>query len=147
MSDDLRDERDIIETINDVFVGTDQRDWALVTSRLAPQVVLDMTSLAGGEPATLTAQQVADGWKNGLAPIEAVHHQTGNFRVHVRGAEADAFCYGVAYHYKPTASGRNTRVFVGSYDIHLRREGAGWKIDRFRFNKKFVDGNLELEKG
>jgi hypothetical protein len=36
-------------------------------------------------------------------------------------------------------------VFVGSYDFHLVRE-ATWKIDLFRFNCKFVDGNLELEK-
>lgn len=45
-----------------------------------------------------------------------------------------------------TYSGRNTRVFVGSYDFHLQLRDAGWRIDLFRFKVKFVDGNLELEK-
>jgi hypothetical protein len=35
---------------------------------------------------------------------------------------------------------------VGSYDFHLVRAGGAWRIDLFRFNAKFVDGNLELER-
>ncbi len=40
----------------------------------------------------------------------------------------------------------HTRVFVGSYDFGLRRQDGRWRIDRFRFNLKYLDGNLELEK-
>lgn len=78
--------------------------------------------------------------------MQAIHHQAGNFRVTLRGDAADASCYAIAFHYRPNPSGRNTRTFVGSYDLGLRREGGRWRIDRFRFDAKFVDGNLELEK-
>jgi hypothetical protein len=75
-----------------------------------------------------------------------VHHQAGNFRLQLRERDADASCYAIAYHYRPTASGRNTRVFVGDYDFHLLRHADRWAIDRFTFRSKFVDGNLALER-
>ena len=143
----MSDHSAIIETITNLFVGTDERDWARVRRCFATRVLFDMTSLAGGEPSTLTPQEIADGWDKGLKPIQSVHHQAGNFLVRVGGDEADAFCYAVAYHYRPVKSGQNTRVFVGSYEFHLVRTFEQWKIDAFKFNLKFIDGNPNLEQG
>jgi SnoaL-like protein len=150
MSDPVRHlvEKDrIIDTINQLFIATDNRDWATVRGCLADTVFLDMTSLAGGRPSSMTAEQVAAGWEQGLRSIEAVHHQAGNYRVDVEGREATAFCYGTASHYRKTRSGRNTRVFVGSYDFHLQLTEGRWQIDSFRFNFKYVEGNAELDRG
>jgi hypothetical protein len=61
------------------------------------------------------------------------------------GNEAELFCYGIALHYLPNPTNRNTRTFVGSYDFHLLRTHGAWKIDRFKFNLKFIDGNKDLE--
>ena len=147
-SDSLRElvEKDrIAAVIHRLFVGTDAHDWDAVRECLADSVLFDMTSLAGGEPAHLTPRQITEAWEAGRRPIEAIHQQAGNLIE--RGDQgATASCYGIAYHFRRTASGRNTRVFVGSYDFRLRREVDDWKIDLFRFNVKFVDGNLELEK-
>ena len=63
----------------------------------------------------------------------------------VNGEEATAFWYGIASHYRKTRSGRNTRQFVGSYDFRLVRHRGEWRISSFRFNLKYLDGNLELE--
>lgn len=150
MADDLERllaQEAIVDRINDLFVGTDRRDWDRVGACFAPRVHFDMTSLAGGTPAELTPNDIVSAWREGLAPITAVHHQIGNHRVDVRGAEADAFCYGIAFHYRKTASGRNVRSFVGSYTFHLTRAAGPWQIDRFRFDCKFIDGNPALEKG
>lgn len=140
---------EILDTINDLFVGTDDRDWARVRAVLAPQVFFDMKSLTGAEPSTISSREIIAGWEDGLRPLKAVHHQTGNFRIRVDedGNGANAFCYGIALHYCPNASGRNTRTFVGSYDFHLQRGDGRWRIDSFRFNLKYVDGNLDLEEG
>jgi len=143
----LRETREILDTINDLFVGTDDRDWKRVARALSPRVEFDMKSVTGAEPSTVDSGKILAGWEEGLRPLKAVHHQTGNFRVRVDGDQANAFCYGIAFHYLPNASGRSTRTFVGSYDFHLRKDGGDWRIDRFRFNLKYIDGNLELEKG
>ena len=150
MSDDtaVRDliERDrIADVVNTLSAATDARDWPRVRDCFAPEVVFDMTSLAGGSPARVSPDDIVAGWKKGLEPIEAAHHQFGNLSIRCDAADASASCYGIAYHYRRTSSGRNTRVFVGSYDFHFQRREGEWKIDRFRFNAKFVDGNLQLE--
>ena len=142
----LLDREKVAAVVNALFVATDRRDWKRVEACFAPSVLFDLTSLAGGRPAQLTPGEIAAGWETGLRPIDAIHHQTGNVSVECRGDEATASCYGIAYHFRRTASGRNTRVFVGSYDFHLQREGDTWRIDLFRFNLKFIDGNLALEK-
>ena len=135
----------IAEVINRLFVATDVRDWEQVQACFAPQVAFDMTSLAGGAPAQLSPSEITAGWDSGLRFLDSIHHQTGNLAIHCQATEATASCYGIAYHYRRTSSGRNTRVFVGSYDFHLVL-GEQWKIDLFRFNLKFIDGNVDLEK-
>ncbi len=135
----------IATVVHRLFIATDQRDWEAVRRCFADLVDFDMTSLVGGTPVQLTPGQIADAWDAGLKPIQHVHHQVGNLVIQVRGDAATAFCYGVALHFRPTASGANVRRFVGSYDFELRRGSDGWRIGGFRFTAKFVDGNLGLE--
>lgn len=141
----LIDRQEIVDTVTAIFVATDQRDWHQVESCLAEEVTLDMTSFAGGAPVKLTASQVASGWQDGLRAIDEVHHQIGNFRVELLGKESNVFCYGIAYHQRRVTNPDNSRTFVGSYNLHLIRTDSGWRIDLFRFNLKFISGNLELE--
>ena len=136
----------VISLITSLFIATDRKDWATVKSCFADSVLFDMTSMTGGKASWIPPAELIAGWKRGLTPIQAVHHQTGNFQIKLDGSRADAFCYGIAYHYLPNRTGRHTRVYVGSYDISLIRNGARWRIDRFKFNLKFMDGNAHLEK-
>jgi hypothetical protein len=136
----------VADVINELFVATDAREWARVQSCLAPRVTFDVSSLAGGAATQLSPAEITAAWESGLWRLEAVHHQTGNVSVACKEAEATASCYGIAYHYRRTRSGKNTRVFVGNYDFHLLLIDGRWKIDLFRFNLKFIDGNLQLEK-
>lgn len=136
----------IVDVITELFVATDQRDWAAVKRCFADQVLFDMSSLGAGPPARRTPDEIAAGWAEGLSALAAIHHQAGNHRVTIHEARATANCYGIAYHYRKTASGRNTRVFVGSYAFILDRGGPlGWRISTFRFDLKFIDGNADLE--
>ncbi len=137
---------DILDVVNRLFISTDNRDWNAVEGCFAEQVLFDQTSMTGGEPVVQTPSQISAGWEKGLKPLRAIHHQTGNFIVTRRERDADVFCYGIAFHYLPNPTGRNTRTFVGSYDFHLARGEDGWRIDRFRFNLKFIDGNPDLER-
>ena len=138
-------QNEVIAVANRLFICTDNRDWQCVRDVFAPEVLFDMTSLAGGQPEKKTPQQIADTWEQGLKAVKAIHHQAGNYQVTLKGNEADLFCYGTAFHYLPNPTERNTRTFVGSYNFHMVRSDAGWKIDRLKFNLKFIDGNKDLE--
>jgi hypothetical protein len=140
----LTDQNDVIAAANRLFICTDNRDWQCVKDVFAPEVLFDMTSLVGGQPSKLTPQQIVDGWDQGLKNLKAIHHQAGNYQVTLKGNEADLFCYGIAFHYLPNPSNQNTRTFVGSYNFHLIRTDAGWKIDQLKFNLKYIDGNKDL---
>lgn len=142
----LVEQQRIAEVINTLFVATDAREWERVRGCFAARVTFDMSSLGAGAPADLSPEQIAAAWETGLAPIESIHHQVGNLSVRCSDTEATASCYGIAYHYRPVRSGRNTRMFVGSYDFRLQRVGGDWRIGLFRFNLKFIDGNLDLDK-
>ena len=139
------DQTKIIETINRLFIGTDNRDWALVRNCFAPSVLFDMSSLGAGEPKHLTPDDIISAWDTGLKPLKAIHHQTGNYLVDVNGTKAEAFCYGIASHYLPNKSNNNTRTFVGSYEFELLKNSGGWRIATFKFNLKYIDGNPDLE--
>ncbi len=58
-------EDQVIAAANNLFLCTDRRDWQCVKDVFAPQVLFDMTSLAGGQPATLTPDQIAGPWRRG----------------------------------------------------------------------------------
>ena len=135
----------VITTVNCLFRSVDEKDWPQAESCLAPRVLLDVTSLAGGEPEETTGAAMVDGWRESLSHLDAIHHQAGNYEVEVHGEEAEASVYGIAYHFLPNDTGRNVRTFVGTYDIHLRKHGGSWRIDRLRYNLKFLDGNTDLE--
>jgi hypothetical protein len=137
--------RDIIETIDALFMATDAKDWQRVRDVFAPTVHFDMASAGGGPAAERAGADIAGDWERGLASLQAIHHQAGNYRVRSSGDRAEASCYGIAYHYMPKASGRSTRVFVGSYDFELQQMDGRWRISLFRYTLKFVDGNRDLE--
>jgi hypothetical protein len=142
----VSEKESITELINTLFVSVDNRDWETARACLADSVHFDVTSLGAPAPSDLTAEQVTSTWESGLAPIEHVHHQSGNFLIRLHGDQAECFCYATALHYRRVRSGNNIRRFVGSYDYRLARVDGRWRITQFKFNAKIVDGNLDLDK-
>ena len=141
----LGERYDIINVCNTLFIKTDERDWDEVKNCFADKVLFDMTSMTGGDPVETTPVQIANQWNEGLKDLKGIHHQISNIILEIKNLESDFFCYGIAIHYLPNKSNRNTRTYIGSYNIHLVKTYKGWKIDRFKFNLKFIDGNAELK--
>ena len=134
------------DTVIRMFVATDERDWATLEDCFTDPFTLDMTSMVGGAPATLTPKDVARAWAEGFAALDHVHHQVGNFRTAITPGQALVQCYGVAFHHRASASGQKTRVFVGTYELLLIPSVRRWQISQLTFKLKFIDGNLDLEK-
>ncbi len=138
----VRDE--IIETVNKLFIYTDNRDWdRLISEVFTPRVFLDMSSM-GGEAAEINAEEICKMWEEGFRGLDAVNHLAGNYLVDTDRNGAAVYCYATATHYRKDAKHGSTREFVGTYDLHLELVAAGWKIDRMKYTLKYVDGNPDL---
>jgi hypothetical protein len=134
----------IVEVINKLFVYTDFQEWDKLQSLVfTEQVFFDMSSL-GGEKRDTTAKNICDIWKAGFVDIDAINHLAGNYIIDLKDNTADVFAYATATHYKEAAMQGKTREFVGTYNLHLVKKEVGWRIDRFKYNLKYANGNLDF---
>lgn len=138
------DTQQIIAIVNDLFISVDNRDWEKVKIIFNDIVLLDYTSMAGGEPANLSSIQIIDSWKGILPGFDKTHHQLGNYLVEIDQLFAKAFCYGTATHYLSNESKNNIWTVVGSYDFELKSIRNSWRITKMKFNLKYIDGNNDL---
>src|SRR6185437_13846197 len=64
----------IIDQITRLFIAPDNRAWDTIQNIFAEKVLLDYSSMGGGEPASLSAGQIVDAWKQLLPGFDATHH-------------------------------------------------------------------------
>ncbi|KXX67239.1 nuclear transport factor 2 family protein [Flammeovirga sp. SJP92] len=132
------------QTVTQLFIATDQKDWQQVEDVFNEKVVLDYSSMNNNPATSLSPQAITTAWKTILPGFEHTHHQVGNFITEIKGNQATVFCYGTAKHYLPDDNG-NVWTVVGSYDFELIKSGKGnWKISSMKFNYKYQDGNTSL---
>jgi hypothetical protein len=142
----LADKLELQELANKLFMYTDAGQWSLLEKEVfAESVWFDMTSAGGEKPSLLPAREICALWKNGFTGLDAVHHQAGHYLIDVQKNEAGIFAYAIASHYKKAAQKGNTRIFVGSYDLKAIRGPQGWRLNQFKYNLKYMDGNTRLE--
>jgi hypothetical protein len=141
----LADKIELTELSNKLFMYVDAQQWNKVVSEVFTEDVwFDMTS-AGGEAKKLSAKEICEIWRQGFIGLDAVHHQAGHYLISVNGSNADIYGYAVATHYKKAAAKGNSRMFVGSYDLKASKSDKGWRLTQFKYNLKYIDGNISLE--
>ncbi|MEM9022353.1 MAG: nuclear transport factor 2 family protein [Bacteroidota bacterium] len=146
MTPEFSPREQVVEVVNRLFFFTDSRAWeALQQQVFADEVVLDMTSLGAEAATTVSAQQICDLWEEGFRGLDAVHHHGSNYLIDIHDDRADVVAYAIATHFKAAATQGKVRTFVGSYDLQLARLERGWRITSFRYNLKYMDGNVELK--
>lgn len=131
------------ETVTQLFVATDNKEWNKVEELFADEVVLDYSSMSGNPAATLSPKQITDSWKTILPGFTATHHQVGNFINTEHESTSEVFCYGTATHFLKDEQG-NVWTVVGSYNFELKMINDQWKITKMKFNFKYQDGNTSL---
>jgi len=139
---------EIIEVTNKLFVYTDHRQWdKLLSEVFTNDVYFDMESLGAGPGKSMTGVEICNAWNEGFNGIDAIHHQAGNHIVKFRKEEieAEVFCYAIALHYKSAATLGKTREFIGSYELGLVLTDEGWRMNSFKYNVKYINGNADLK--
>ncbi|TKG89599.1 nuclear transport factor 2 family protein [Puteibacter caeruleilacunae] len=133
----------INQTVSQLFVASDNREWTKVEHIFADQVELDYSSMNGNPAVVLSPKQITDSWKNILPGFTSTHHQLGNFITQVNGNTAEVFCYGTATHYLEHEAG-NIWTVVGSYNLELKEVDGAWRVSKMKLNFKYQDGNTQL---
>ena len=137
---------ELTELANKLFMYCDAQQWQRLLDEVFLQTIwFDMSSAGGNKPQQLDASDICKLWADGFAGLDAIHHQAGHYLINLSGDKADIFAYAVATHYKKSATKGTTRSFVGSYDLKAQLTDRGWRLSQFKYNLKYIDGNISLE--
>jgi hypothetical protein len=136
----------IIEAVNQLFLLTDEENWADLQKDILDTVVsLDMATL-GHKRADMTAAEICDQWKMGASKVDAVYHSCSNHHVVLMDrCTAMVQCWATTTHFKATAVHGHTRDVVGSYDLKLQKKHGMWKVNSIKFDLKYIGGNGSLQ--
>ena len=129
----------VTDVIATMLHAVDDLDWGTVRSSFTTEVEIDYTSLWGGEPETLTADELIDRWRQLLPGFDATQHLIGPVAV----TEADQLTASCAtnvrgYH----RVGDATWMVAGRYVMHLvRADGSDWRIVTLTLRHYYDDGD------
>ncbi|MEU7642039.1 MULTISPECIES: nuclear transport factor 2 family protein [unclassified Streptomyces] len=144
----LHDRLDIVDVCTRMCWHTDKREWdQLRTEVFADKVQLDYTSLNGGEPAELIADEVIGAWRALLSGLASTQHLLTNHLVRLYGDTAVATADFQATHWQPNARGGPHWTLGGHYRISLHRTLRGWRIDGLTMTTDWAKGNRQIMEG
>jgi hypothetical protein len=128
-----------------LLFAVDERDWDAVRSSLAASVATDYTSLWGGAPESVEAEELIRRWRGLLPGFDATQHLIGP----VLARQADqrrATCVTNvrAYHHLLADGGGATWMVAGRYVFALRREEDGWKVEAVTLHLAYEEGDRAL---
>jgi hypothetical protein len=139
----IADELELQRIPAEVEIAVDRKDWAKARSFFADTIRVDFTSLVGGQPATIPADGLIQGWSANLKGNKQSLHMRGQPLITITADTATVHSNGYAYNRMPGApdgSGDLWEVW-GAYTHELRRTSAGWKITSFTFQKTHERGS------
>lgn len=137
----LVDEVEIIRVVDDVDNTVDAKDWKTCRSYFLDEIYADFTSLAGGSPGHMKANDLVGGWETNLYSDKKSHHMRSNHRVTINGDEAEVFSKGYALNILQSEVGSDLWEVWGNYHHTLQRVGEDWKVSGMSFFVTYARGN------
>lgn len=137
------DEAKIRRLTDELFITTDLKDWAAARALIAEgPIEVDMSSLVGGGPMVLTADQLIAGFQGGLHAGKVSHHLVANYRIQVDGERAELWGHGYAWNRVPELpTGTDLWETWGNYRLSYERVAGEWRLAGFRYYSKLTRGN------
>jgi hypothetical protein len=143
LSPSLEDEQAIRQIVDLLFIYTDQKAWSQARQLFVDgPIEVDMSSLSGGGPVQMTADDLLAGFSVGLHEEKLSHHMATNYQITLNGDEAEVWTHGYAwnrllnYH-----GGSDLWETWGNYRFSLRRTAQGWRLSAIRYFAKYNRGN------
>lgn len=135
------DRESIVETCTRLSWHIDQREWDHVAALLAEPILVDYTSVNGGEPRNYTPTELTDGLASLLGQLDATQHVQSGHLVTIEGASAVCTANVLGFHKLSNPLGSPMRSIGGTYRFELNRTAGVWKIHSWTFTVSWADGN------
>jgi len=133
-------QNEIINIINALFSGADERNWEKVKSTFADEVLLDYSVLSGNPATLLTPDVIITAWKALLPGFDQTKHQPENFAVKQNNDKATVHYFAKADHFL----GDDEWTVEANYDTGLIKTTDGWKVNSHKISNVKQSGNVNL---
>jgi hypothetical protein len=136
----MTDSATIINTINQIAIMSDLRNWEACRAAFSDRVETDYTSLTGGQPSTVNAEDLVNSWKTFFdQTFKATQHLIGSHAVTVM--ENTAICLSnFQAHHIYLDSAKETWTLGGFYEHGLTRTTSGWQVNRMKMSWNWEEG-------
>lgn len=137
--DTLVDRAEMVRIADSIDAAVDAKDWAQARSYFADTITVDFTSLVGGDPATIPADALIDGWSANLTAEKTSFHLRGNHRITFADTDtAQMHSHGYAWNHMergalPENGGEALWEVWGTYTHDFSRSADGWQVTGMSF--------------
>jgi hypothetical protein len=141
----LLDENAIRLVVDGISIAVDDKEWQTCRDYFLPEIDVDFTSLTGGEPLRMKADDlVFGGWRLNLYQDKLSHHMHTGHRIIINRDSATCFTKGLAWNKLDRAVGDNLWEVWGNYTHTLERTPVGWKCSGITFLATHGRGNEKI---
>lgn len=144
MADLLLDRTEVVELTLRMAWHLDHCEWEKLVSLFTDEILLDYTSLNGGEPLSVPRADVVAKWRGNRTGLKATQHLLANHIVTLDGDTAGATAMFQATHSLPNEHGSPLWTLGGEYRYGFTRTEEGWKISALTMNILWADGNRNI---
>jgi SnoaL-like domain len=130
----------VITLVSSIPLAVDLANYDLAEAAFAPSIVIDYTSLWGGQPNTMTPKELMAGWRGIVPGFDATWHELSNVKAKVSGQSAEATAFVDGRHW----IGKELWRPVGNYAWKLRKIDGQWKVAHMTFSMTQEYGDRAL---
>ena len=135
------DEAEIRRVVDEIDNLCDEKNWTKLRALFTDEVDADFTSLAGGEPSRIKADDLVAAWAENLFAEKKTFHQRGNHRIKIAGDRAEVFSKAYAFNLLETAEIKGVWEVWGNYAHSLTRTETGWKCSGMKLDVIYQRGD------
>jgi ketosteroid isomerase-like protein len=137
----MNDRDEIRHVVDEIDNAVDAKDWRLCRGFFTDEIHADFTSLAGGEPGRIPADDLVGAWRTNLHAGKKSHHMRSNHRIEIDGDRAEVFSKGYALNILSRPTGSDLWEVWGNYVHALERTQQGWRCSGMTFVVTQARGN------
>jgi hypothetical protein len=119
----------VIAVVSSIPLAVDLGRYDLAEAAFAPEIVIDYTSLWGGEPQTTTPAALMDAWRGLVPGFDATRHELSGVEARIEGERATATALVDGRHWIGAALWRP----IGAYRWTLQKQDGLWKVTAMTF--------------